>query len=500
MPDNSASLVARYNRALARNDLITEQFRKEEEQIKKSIEASEAIDVKIRRLCASILGEDPDPNMETLQLIGLAQAKYDTGFDKWSGKIKLASDRIRESEEEIKDLEERKKRLLEGLPEVDPEEEGKAEEKTSEDSEKTDAPSEKEKKEKKTLTSMRHSLKKGQERKEASGLDDIAMDAAQERVEKIQVQEGQPSQSRESDNRKRRQERLDVRKKEMDDTLKNLSEDDLNVFEAIGKHGCSEVGQIVSKITEKTGDKNDPSPKVRASLDKMVKMKLVNVKSDCRAVMLNNAKLYRLSESGKEMYERKTGKKPTESEYEAIVREHGTPDHGYGIRAVARLLMESEFVKSRHAEVEYLNNRKKIPAGEDTFFIPDITIRWKNRDGKEAHPVYLEYETTKTDKSDFFEKCNKYFEYGNKINIIVPANEEKERVIKGIASYVRKAEEDGILKKNIYFRVSTYNELKKALSTKGVGGERKESELSFDYDERFDFAKRSRNTPQKTGG
>lgn len=495
MPDNSASLIARYNRALARNDLITEQFRKEEDQIKKSREASEALDVKIRKLCASILGEDPDPETDTLQLIALAQAKYDTGFDKWSGKIKLASDRIRESEEEIKDLEERKRRLLEGLPEVDPEEEKKEEEKPEDAGKKTET-SEKEKREKKTLTSMRNSLKKGQERKEAAGLDDIAMDAAQERVEKIQVQEGQPSQSRESDNRKRKQERLDERKNEIDDTLKNLSPDDMRVFEAIGKHGCSEVGQIVQKITENGKEEKDPTPKVRTSLDKMVKMKLVNVKGDCKAIMLNGAKLYRLSEAGKEIYERKTGKKPTESEYEAIVREHGTPDHGYGIRAVARLLMESDFVKSRHAEVEYLNNRKKIQAGEDTFFIPDITIRWKNRDGKEAHPVYLEYETTKTDKSDFFDKCNKYFEYGNKINIIVPANEEKERVIKGIASYVRKAEEDGILKKNIYFRVSTYNELKKALSTKGVGGERKESELSFDYDERFDFAKRSRNTQQ----
>ena len=496
MPDNSASLIARYNRALARNDLITEQFRKEEDQIKNAREASEALDVKIRKLCASILGEDPDPKTETLQLIALAQAKYDTGFDKWSGKIKLASDRIRESEEEIKDLEERKSRLLEGLPEVDPEEELKKEKEAREETDKKNEPSEKEKKEKKTLTSMRNSLKRGQERKEASGLDDIAMDAAQERVEKIQVQEGQPSQSRESDNRKRKQERLDERKKEIDDTLKNLSRDDLNVFEAIGKYGCSEVMQIATKITEKTGDEKDPAAKVRTSLEKMMKMKLVNVKSDCKAIMLNGAKLYWLSESGREMYERRWGKKPTESEYEAIVREHGTPDHGYGIRAVARLLMESEFVKSRHAEVEYLNNRKKIPAGEDTFFIPDITIRWKNRDGKEAHPVYLEYETTKTDKSDFFEKCNKYFEFGNKINIIVPASEEKERVIKGIASYVRKAEEDGILKKNIYFRVSTYNELKKALSTKGVGGEKKESELSFEYDERFDFAKRGRNTQQ----
>lgn len=487
MADNSASLIARYNRALAANDLMTEQFRKESEQIEAARKASEALDVKIRKLCASILGEDPDPETDTLALIASAQAKYDTSFDKWSGKIKLASDRIRESEAEIKDLEKRKKRLLEGLPEEDPEEEA-AEEK-EEKKEKEEAVT---KEEKKSLSSMKASLKQGRDRKEASGLDDAARNAAFEQVEKIKVQEGQPSASRESDSRKKKQARFDLRKKEIDDMLGNLPDDDGEVFVVIGKHGCSEVGQIAEKITAANPGKKDPAPKVRDALDRLVRMKLVNVKSDCRAINLNNAKLYWLSEAGKEAYERKTGKKPTESEYEAIVREHGTADHGYGIRAVARLLMDSEFVKSRHAEVEYLNNRRQIKAGEDSFFIPDITIRWKNRDGKDAHPVYLEYETTKTERSNFFDKCNKYFEYGNKINIIVPAAEEKEKVVKGIASYVRKAEEDGIIKKNIYFRVSTFNELKKALSTKGVGGGKKESELSFDYDERFDFAKRNR--------
>lgn len=175
---------------------------------------------------------------------------------------------------------------------------------------------------------------------------------------------------------------------------------------------------------------------------------------------------------GKEAYRQKTGKEPVESEAETLVREHSTLEHGYGIKAVAEMLEQSDFFKRRNAKVSYINGRKPISSAREkgVSIIPDITVEIENQP-----PMYIEYETNSTTAEDFYHKCNKYLAASNKMYIVVRNQTELEETVKRVEDWIAKTKKEGRAGKAEGFQImiGAYKSLEASLSATDSKGEKK---------------------------
>ena len=141
-----------------------------------------------------------------------------------------------------------------------------------------------------------------------------------------------------------------------------------------------------------------------------------------------NFRAYELTKEGREAYEWLFSKPPVESEAEAIRAAHGTIEHGYGVREIAKLLMQAPFVETLGAEVVWLARSKgrSVETGPNGAYVPDVAIRYEK--GGEQAERYVEYETGKRSDADFFAKCSKIAGCCGYVDMIVPSLEAKEEV------------------------------------------------------------------------
>lgn len=178
-----------------------------------------------------------------------------------------------------------------------------------------------------------------------------------------------------------------------------------------------------------------------------------------------NFSLYRLTSLGRDVYTHLFGKEAVEPEMNVILRNHGTLEHGYGIKKIAEMMKEAKYVKKVKAEVIYMTRAKEytVKTGEKSSYIPDIVLVYTGRNGKEVREYY-EYETAKCNESNFFAKCNKMASFTRMINIIVPGKPEKEIVMKELDNWKKSCLEAKEFpfkwERPVEGRVLTYNELK----------------------------------------
>ena len=178
-----------------------------------------------------------------------------------------------------------------------------------------------------------------------------------------------------------------------------------------------------------------------------------------------NFSLYRLTALGRDVYIYLFEKKPAEPEMNAIIRNHGTLEHGYGIKKTAEMMKEAQYVKKVDAKVIYMTRVKEytVKTGEKSSYIPDIVLVYIGKNGKEIREYY-EYETAKCNETDFFAKCNKIVSFTRLINIIVPGKPEKEIVMKELENWKKSCLEAKEFpfkwERPVEGRVLTYNELK----------------------------------------
>ena len=259
----------------------------------------------------------------------------------------------------------------------------------------------------------------------------------------------------------------------VDEISEGLSEAHKGVLIAIGAEGLSKLSQITEKVKETVSLAEITIRRAAADLGGQGILEPMTCSG---APHMKRVRLYRMTELGKLIYEKLYQKKPVESEVEALLREHGSILHGYGIMETALLFENSTYVRKRSGRVTYLNGRKRIPAGEDKngnglSFIPDITIHYSN-----GSVQYIEYETNDTAGESFKRKCMKYSRVTRNLYFVVPSREDLATILKRIDGWLEEAEKSGCFREGISIRAQAFDALEKSLSETDKDGKRKASE------------------------
>lgn len=238
-----------------------------------------------------------------------------------------------------------------------------------------------------------------------------------------------------------------------------LTEIQKYLVQAFGDTGLSEAEAITSETREKHPDIQSAS-RVRSAICDLLNGEDRLIESArCSAPGLPHFKVYKLSELGRDVYMYLFNKEAAEAEMDTIRKNHGTLEHGYGIRQTAMLIKQSAYV-GEDDEVIYLTRAKEhtIKIDENLSYIPDIVIK-QIRNGKEKL-FYIEYETGKCTDVAFFEKCNKIASFSRFINIIVPNLEAKTETVAKIEKWRNKVQDGTFsLQSPVKFMLSTYSDL-----------------------------------------
>lgn len=260
--------------------------------------------------------------------------------------------------------------------------------------------------------------------------------------------------------------------REAENSAKKLKDSQKLTIRLMGETGFSALPDLINAGTEKFPDLPVKS-RITASMQQLTREdkwspgewpgKLVEPVK-CPVPGSTNFCLYRLSELGRDVYRYLFGKDPVEPEMNAIVKNHSSLEHGYGIKRTAEMLMEAKYVKKLQAEVVYMTRDKKytVKTGEKTSYIPDIVLVYTGKNGSE-YREYYEYETAKCQGTDFFAKCNKIAFFSRAVNIIVPGKDEKEIVLKELEQWKENCLEGEYpfkWERPVEGRVLTYAELK----------------------------------------
>lgn len=267
----------------------------------------------------------------------------------------------------------------------------------------------------------------------------------------------------------------------IDDTVSTLEPRQKLILQAMGDTGISELTPLIEVIigrAKEEGIKTSESTLrsevfrlVGVSKNKALEHPLITKETISGVPGPQNLSVYTLTKLGKDVYHTLYGKDPKISEKEELLAAHGTLLHGYGIQRTARVFRDMKFIQNAGAEVIYLTRRNDymVKVSEKSTYIADIIIIMKKQDGTEARR-YIEYETTKCTDEDFYAKCNKMAIVGQYLNFVVPGNAEKEKILARIENWKSQLLKGGGFpgERNLYIRVSTYNELKTGDSRKNI--------------------------------
>lgn len=198
------------------------------------------------------------------------------------------------------------------------------------------------------------------------------------------------------------------------------------ILEVIGKEGLSSYTEIEARIHDQTSDAVTKAT-VRMSVRSLYSMGILaqeQISDPLRSKFMS----YRLTEIGHRLYREHFNESPVLSELDIIISEHDNANHGYGIKALQKILTDSGFFDSVHMDRK--KNTVKLRRGG--IYIPDIVaIKGKSQ-------MYIEYECGTHVQADFSAKCNKMLQVSNEINIVTPNREIlQKRIMNQVAVWVK---------------------------------------------------------------
>lgn len=212
------------------------------------------------------------------------------------------------------------------------------------------------------------------------------------------------------------------------------------VIRCIGEKGISVLSNIIME-----GSKNIPEfkeHKIRACGELLIANGITE-NALITSFKTRNS-LYNLTRIGKTLYEKRHKKKPVKSEWEKLVQEHTTLEHGFGIRIIADTLRETSY----YDEVDEFRRKKPIKLSQGKSLVPDIVC---SREG--VKDLLLEYELNTCTQADLNEKLNHIAEAAEYLNFIVPNSAEEETLRDRITRWV-KSKNKGVLARHT-IRVTT---------------------------------------------
>ena len=127
-----------------------------------------------------------------------------------------------------------------------------------------------------------------------------------------------------------------------------------------------------------------------------------------------------LTDIGVKIYTEEYKKRPADTEYQRIVREHGNATHGYTIKDVVQILEDTG--KYRSVSMSRKGNLIRLPDGRVS--IPDIVCCLPNS------VEYYEVECGNHHQSDFNDKCDKLKSITPNLFFVAPNRETVEKRLK----------------------------------------------------------------------
>lgn len=201
------------------------------------------------------------------------------------------------------------------------------------------------------------------------------------------------------------------------DTLKPVH---WEIIKTIVENGVSEMSKAKIVVHQQVKDDNDPvgPDKANRLIKQMVDLNLfsqLKVNTGMRWFIV-----LRLTEIGQRLYMEKYHRKPAETEYERVVREHGNAEHGYTILDVAQILTDT----GKYRSVSTSRKGNTLRLSEDKTCVPDVVCCLSN--GME----YYEVECGNHHQSDFNDKCDKLKSITQNLFFVAPNKETVEKKLK----------------------------------------------------------------------
>ena len=220
------------------------------------------------------------------------------------------------------------------------------------------------------------------------------------------------------------------------------------VLSVIGGEGLTKYPEIEQKAVDiNSGLARN---KLRIAAKELYKMKVLDHES-INLPVTPRVSVYKLSDIGVRLYQKKFEKAPVQSEMERVRQEHDNLEHGYGIMDLERILTES----GRYKEVRIFNRHNAIEISENKKYVPDIIcIPLQGR-----YSEYIEYERGHHTQQDFNAKCNKMCKVTRFLNFVVPNRGVLSKILRPqIEAWIAERGRDGL--RNIKIRITTPTELR----------------------------------------
>ena len=486
MADSYEVLLGKYNRALTSIKQLDQQNKLIEEQMEHNLDMDRMIEKKVRYLCTTILKKDREnkekkndmwSTLTLADLIDEAQKSLENYFPSIQTMIETLMKYNRERAEKIAAL-----RLQIENAAVKPVEQVVF---VSEE-------------EKKTETSDAEIMKREESTPKPVKIEEVHL--IEEPEDQIDVDlvkslhtiygssdvmvEAKPGPIVELSNETKRiknalfKTKLTYTQKEIEDTVEKLTDLEKKIIKVMGETGHCEWSvleeEILTRINHEASDTKvravvrdlkQPRGQLECGNDSIVLMAKFSVPGS------TNFCVYLLAPYGKVIYRYLYKKDPILSETERLLKDHGSLEHGYGIKKTAALLEEMECIKRKKSRIIYLTRTKEysVKLGKRKSYIPDIIILTPNKE--QETKMYIEYETGKCTEDALIEKCNKIASFCENIFIIVPNKEARGEVEAELANWYAEITSNKYAfpgKDKIRIRMSSYYDIENGKTKYGI--------------------------------
>ena len=192
------------------------------------------------------------------------------------------------------------------------------------------------------------------------------------------------------------------------------------ILKAIVESGVSEMSRAKLVVNKQVVDEGDPVGPDKAH--RLLKhMETLNIFSQTKInTGMRWFTILRLTEVGQKLYIEKYRRKPVETDYQKVIREHGNAEHGYTILDVAQILSDT----GKYRSISTSRKGNTLRLSEDRTCIPDIVCCLPNA------VEYYEVECGNHHQSDFNDKCDKLKSITQNLFFVAPNKETVEKKLK----------------------------------------------------------------------
>ena len=212
-----------------------------------------------------------------------------------------------------------------------------------------------------------------------------------------------------------------------------MKDEHWKAFEFIVKSGVSETTAAKDILLEKFAAEGNPISPDKATrlirfLVTLMVMNQTKVSTGIRWFTVLT-----LTEVGRKLYIERYKAYPPESEYQKILKEHGSAEHGYTIKDVVQILNDTG--KYRTVSMSRKGNTIRMPSGK--VCIPDVVACMKDS------VEYYEIECGNHHQSDFEDKCNKLIQITQNLFFIAQNRDIAEKKLKPqIEGWIKSADRE----------------------------------------------------------